>query len=150
MFDTTMISLKSKRRATAFASFILFIAVLSEGKIYAAAVSVGEDISVRLLSEEVHNKGWIVFCARSDKGDWDLFLGFSCFEFRFCFRLGFFFFDLFHRGAAADYVAFFAATNIFHQDDKPTFFALVFFAFLFCQEFHFPKNCLYYNCFLEI
>jgi hypothetical protein len=35
--------------------------------------------------------------------DWDLFLGF-----RFCFSFGFLFFDLFHWGAAADYIAFFA------------------------------------------
>lgn len=40
----------------------------------AVAAPVGEDASVRLLSEEVRGKGWIVFCARSDKGDWDLFL----------------------------------------------------------------------------
>lgn len=30
--------------------------------------------SVNLLADEVRNKGWIVFCARSDNGDWDLFL----------------------------------------------------------------------------
>jgi len=30
--------------------------------------------TVERLAEEVRNKGWIVFCARSDKGDWDLFL----------------------------------------------------------------------------
>ena len=30
--------------------------------------------TVERLAEEVCNKGWIVFCARSDNGDWDLFL----------------------------------------------------------------------------
>ncbi len=32
------------------------------------------DDAVRRLAEEVRSKGWIVFCARSEKGDWDLFL----------------------------------------------------------------------------
>lgn len=32
------------------------------------------DESVRCLATEVHGKGWIVFAARSEKGDWDLFL----------------------------------------------------------------------------
>ena len=69
------------------------------------------------------------------------FLGLAAL-FKFCFRL--FFFDRFHRGAAADYIAFFAATNIFHQDDKPTFITLVFFAFLFYQKFHLLENAYIY------
>ena len=28
----------------------------------------------RELAEEVRDKGWIVFCARAETGDWDLFL----------------------------------------------------------------------------
>jgi Tol biopolymer transport system component len=69
-----MISRTVKRQTTTFVSAVLFIVVLTVGKTNAATAPVGEDNSVRLLSEEVHDKGWIVFCARSDKGDWDLFL----------------------------------------------------------------------------
>ena len=32
------------------------------------------DASVQSLADEVRGKGWIVFCARSEPGDWDLFL----------------------------------------------------------------------------
>jgi Tol biopolymer transport system component len=39
--------------------------------------SVAEDVNdarVTALSNEVHSKGWIIYSARTDKGDWDLFL----------------------------------------------------------------------------
>lgn len=41
-----------------------------------ASLAVGEQLSppVRELAKEVQGKGWIVFCARSAQGDWDLFL----------------------------------------------------------------------------
>jgi len=39
-----------------------------------ACAAVEDDASVRALAEEVRSKGWIVFCARSEAGDWDLFL----------------------------------------------------------------------------
>ncbi len=32
------------------------------------------DVGVIALSNEVHNKGWIIYSARTDKDDWDLFL----------------------------------------------------------------------------
>jgi Tol biopolymer transport system component len=74
VFNKAMIFRKCERQATASACAILLIAVLTLGKTNTAAASVSEDVAVRRLSEDVHNKGWIVFCARSDKGDWDLFL----------------------------------------------------------------------------
>ena len=69
-----MIYRNFKHQTMVSVSAILFIVVLSASKTNAAAAPVSEDVSVKLLSEEVHGKGWIVFCARSDKGDWDLFL----------------------------------------------------------------------------
>ncbi|MEJ2701923.1 MAG: hypothetical protein P8Z79_05725 [Sedimentisphaerales bacterium] len=63
-----------KRQNTAFLSTILFIAVLLLCNTASAAPPADDDAAVRLLSEQVRSKGWIVFCARSDKGDWDLFL----------------------------------------------------------------------------
>src|SRR5437868_5936394 len=30
--------------------------------------------AVSRLAEEVRTKGWIIYCARSDAGDWDLFV----------------------------------------------------------------------------
>jgi hypothetical protein len=39
----------------------------------AAAGSVSEQ-AVKRLADEVREKGWLVFSARSEKGDWDLFL----------------------------------------------------------------------------
>jgi Tol biopolymer transport system component len=32
------------------------------------------DASLAALSKELHSKGWIIYSARTDKGDWDLFL----------------------------------------------------------------------------
>lgn len=41
----------------------------------AAVLTAGsDDASVRSLAEEVRGKGWIVFSAANDSGDWDLFL----------------------------------------------------------------------------
>jgi Tol biopolymer transport system component len=57
-----------------FVCSLLLTAILSASKTNAASASVSEDIAVARLSEEVHNKGWIVFSAATDKGDWDLFL----------------------------------------------------------------------------
>ena len=43
--------------------------------ILASSVAGGaEDVSVRDLADEVRDKGWIVFSAANDGGDWDLFL----------------------------------------------------------------------------
>jgi Tol biopolymer transport system component len=44
------------------------------GRSHAASPAAGQDQSVRRLAEEVRGKGWIVYSARSEKGDWDLFL----------------------------------------------------------------------------
>ena len=44
----------------------------------AVAITIVSNVCVagqtRELAEEVRDKGWIVFCARADAGDWDLFL----------------------------------------------------------------------------
>jgi len=55
-------------------SGMMLVAVLANGQKQSSPGSISEDEAVRHLSEEVCHKGWIVFCARSDKGDWDLFL----------------------------------------------------------------------------
>ena len=73
VFNKAMISLKLERQTPTFIWAIIFITVLSVGQTDIPAGPVRKDLSVRLLSEEVRDKGWIVFCARSDKGDWDLF-----------------------------------------------------------------------------
>ena len=74
MFDKIKIFPKFKRETTAFVWAIVLMAVSSVREVHSSPAPVSDDISVRLLSEEVRDKGWIVFCARSDKGDWDLFL----------------------------------------------------------------------------
>ena len=74
MFNKGNISLKLKRQITVLASTIWLMALPAGGKISAVAAPVSEDTSVRRLAEEVRSKGWIVFCARSHRGDWDLFL----------------------------------------------------------------------------
>ena len=38
------------------------------------AGSSSKDPQVFLLGKEVHGKGWIVYSARTENGDWDLFL----------------------------------------------------------------------------
>jgi len=53
---------------------VLAIAVTAKGQIPRTASPIGEFNTVERLADEVRVKGWIVFCARSDKGDWDLFL----------------------------------------------------------------------------
>lgn len=40
----------------------------------APPVFAGDDPAVRELAEQVHDKGWIIFSAATDSGDWDLFL----------------------------------------------------------------------------
>jgi len=52
----------------------MFIAVSARGQELSTLTPISKDEEVRELAEEVCDKGWIVFCARSDKGDWDLFL----------------------------------------------------------------------------
>ncbi len=74
MFNKAKVSREYKRRMMAFVFTILLVAVLAVHNINAAPAPVSEDIAVRRLAEEVRDKGWIVFCARSDQGDWDLFL----------------------------------------------------------------------------
>ena len=39
-----------------------------------AAIKPASEQAVKRLADEVRGKGWIVFAARSEKGDWDLFL----------------------------------------------------------------------------
>jgi len=55
---------------------ILFVvvAVSAKGQAPSSPTSSRKDETAENLAEEVRNKGWIVFCARSGKGDWDLFL----------------------------------------------------------------------------
>jgi len=69
-----MISLKFKSEVATYVLAVVFMAVSAIAEINPSSVPVSEDASVKLLSEEVRGKGWIVFCARSDMGDWDLFL----------------------------------------------------------------------------
>jgi len=53
---------------------MMLVAVSANGQKQSSPASISKDEAVRHLSEEVRHKGWIVFCGRSDKGDWDLFL----------------------------------------------------------------------------
>jgi len=53
---------------------IMFIAVSAKAQDIRSLTPISKDEAVRELAEEVCDKGWIVFCARSEKGDWDLFL----------------------------------------------------------------------------
>jgi Tol biopolymer transport system component len=69
-----MISLKFKSSVATFVLAVVFMAVSTVAGRQFSSPPVSEDVSAKLLSEEVRDKGWIVFCARSDKGDWDLFL----------------------------------------------------------------------------
>jgi hypothetical protein len=52
---------------------VVFVALLAAG-VRAFGANAAEEQAVKRLAEEVRTKGWIVFCARSEKGDWDLFL----------------------------------------------------------------------------
>ncbi len=49
-------------------------AVLAQQQARAPLQSVSDDASTRALATEVRGKGRLLFCARSDAGDWDLFL----------------------------------------------------------------------------
>jgi len=69
-----MISLKFKSVVATYVLAVVFMAVSTVAGRQFSSPPVSEDVSVKLLSEEVCGKGWIVFCARSDVGDWDLFL----------------------------------------------------------------------------
>ena len=69
-----MISLKFKSSVATFVLAAVFMAVSTVAGRQFSSPPVSEDVSAKLLAQEVHNKGWIVFCGRSDKGDWDLFL----------------------------------------------------------------------------
>jgi hypothetical protein len=42
--------------------------------LFALALTVADDPKVALLRKEIASKGWIVYSAKTDKGDWDLFL----------------------------------------------------------------------------
>src|SRR6478752_1743510 len=48
----------------------LFVVVIFGCRVFASDTS--DDVT--RLAEEVRGKGWIVFPARSEQGDWDLFL----------------------------------------------------------------------------
>jgi Tol biopolymer transport system component len=47
-----------------------FVTLLVQGQ----TVPADNETGVQELAREVHGKGWIVFCARSEAGDWDLFV----------------------------------------------------------------------------
>jgi len=51
---------------------VLAVAAIARGAPSPAAATLNEP--TMRLAQEVHGKGWIVFAARSEKGDWDLFL----------------------------------------------------------------------------
>jgi Tol biopolymer transport system component len=53
---------------------IVCLAVWAGAPCTSALAAAAEDEAQRCLAEEVHAKGWIVFSARSRRGDWDLFL----------------------------------------------------------------------------
>ena len=72
--NKAMFCLKFKSVVATYVLAVVFMAVSAIAEINPSSVPVSEDASVKLLSEEVRDKGWIVFCARSDMGDWDLFL----------------------------------------------------------------------------
>src|ERR1051325_7820182 len=42
--------------------------------VFAVLLSAADDPKTALLRKEVATKGWIVYSAKTDKGDWDLFL----------------------------------------------------------------------------
>lgn len=54
--------------------FIGFLPIGSYSQNQNSPASAPTDVSVKQLADAVKNKGWIVFCARSDQADWDLFL----------------------------------------------------------------------------
>ena len=55
-------------------ALMLAIAVSAKAQAPRTSAPIDKLDTAERLAEEVRNKGWIVFCARSDKGDWDLFL----------------------------------------------------------------------------
>jgi Tol biopolymer transport system component len=63
-----------KRLAIFVALVAAFTAVTADVTPTHSSASAAANDSVRTLAEEVCGKGWIVFCARSGEGDWDLFL----------------------------------------------------------------------------
>ncbi len=58
-------------RNVRYAAFVAFLAFATACQ---SADQPASAHSVEKLAEEVRDKGWIVYCARSQKGDWDLFL----------------------------------------------------------------------------
>jgi len=70
--SVTLMKLRCAVGAVALAT--TFMAVSAEGQKQQSFLSASQDALIERLAEEVRGKGWIVFCARSEKGDWDLFL----------------------------------------------------------------------------
>lgn len=56
----------------AFSAGIFAVFAASQGRGQSAEPGAGD--AAKQLAEEVHSKGWIAFSARSENGDWDLFL----------------------------------------------------------------------------
>lgn len=56
------------------AGLVCFFTVYSNSQNQTIPAAAPANESERQLADEVKNKGWIVFCARSDQKDWDLFL----------------------------------------------------------------------------
>jgi Tol biopolymer transport system component len=54
-------------------SLVVILVALAQELTQTLPAPGGHDTAVRELAEEVRGKGWIVFCARSPAGDWDLF-----------------------------------------------------------------------------
>ena len=51
-----------------------FLVAVSAFSFLVASARAEESQAVSALATEVHARGWVVFPARSEKGDWDLFL----------------------------------------------------------------------------
>jgi len=74
LFTKSVTLMKLKFAVGAVVLATAFMTVSAEGQKQQSFLSASQDASVERLAEEVRGKGWIVFCARSEKGDWDLFL----------------------------------------------------------------------------
>ncbi len=62
------------KTVVAFVVAVAWEAVLAQQQAQSFLRSVRDDVSARVLAEEVRDKGRLLFCARSDAGDWDLFV----------------------------------------------------------------------------
>ena len=60
------------KQCSSFGMLAIVFAVASP--LITAAVAADQDVRCAALAKEVRDKGWIVFCAKTQNGDWDLFL----------------------------------------------------------------------------